>query len=103
MLQPLGLAWWPVDAQTIQITSRSALENIQRIELYPVPAKLDASPAGAQSLIDSLQKEIAGAAGANGNASKVRMSVDEPSSRLIVLATPDVHRLLSRKLAAVTK
>jgi hypothetical protein len=90
ILEPLGLAWWAVDPQTIQITSRSALVNIRRIDFY-------SAKSGGQALIDSLQKDLAAAAAA-GKATDVRMSFDEPSGRLIVLATPEQHRILSRRL-----
>ena len=43
VLEPLGLGWWAVNGETIQITSLAALEKIQRIEFYQVPPKLRAS------------------------------------------------------------
>jgi hypothetical protein len=100
VLEPLGLTWWAVDAQTIQITSRTALANIHRIEFYSVPA--NTSAAGGQALTDSVQKEIA-AAGPQGKAADVRIALDEPSGRLIVLATPDQHRLLARRFSAAKR
>ena len=63
MLEPLGLGWWAVNGETIQITSLAALERIQRVEFYQVPAKLRASFASNQALVDSLQKELGEAAG----------------------------------------
>ena len=89
MLEPLGLGWWAVNGETIQITSLAALEKIQRIEFYNVPPKLRASFASNQALVDSLQKELTEAAGKQGKPAPAHMEVDEPSGRLIVLATSD--------------
>src|SRR2546423_1656410 len=85
---------WP-DGWTIQITSLATLEKIQRIEFYQVPPKLRASFASNQEIIDSLQKELSKAAGKLGKPAATHMEVDERSGRLIVLATPTVHRHLS--------
>ena len=103
VLEPLGLGWWGVNGETIQITSLAALEKIQRIEFYPVPAKLRSSLASNQALVDTLQKELAESAGKQGKPAPVHMEVDEPSGRLIVLASPNVHRQLSRRLAGEAK
>jgi hypothetical protein len=103
VLEPLGLSWWAVDGGAIQITSLAALEKIQRIEFYQVPAKLRASLAGNQALVDSLQKELAESSGKQGKAAPAHMEVDEPSGRLIVLATPTAHRHLSRRLGGDAK
>ncbi|HVT28499.1 MAG TPA: hypothetical protein VHE81_10845 [Lacipirellulaceae bacterium] len=95
ILEPLGLAWWAVDGETIQITTLTALEKIHRIEFYQVPPKLRAQFTSDQSLIDALQKEIGTHAGKQGATNTLQLAVDEPSGRLIVLASPVVHRYLS--------
>ncbi len=96
VLEPLGLAWWAVDSGSIQITTPAALEKIERIEFYQVPQKLRASFASDQALIESLQKGLRDAA---GKPLPVRMEIDAPSGRLIVLASPIAHRQLSKRLA----
>ena len=101
VLEPLGLGWWPVDGETIQITTLKSLEKIQRIEFYHVPPTLRAQFTSAQSLIDALQKETGEHDGKNGRSSPARIELDESSGRLIVLGWPGVHRLLSHRLAPV--
>lgn len=103
VLEPLGLGWWAVDGGTIQITSLAALDKIQRIEFYQVSAKLRVSLASNQALIDSLQKELAESAGKQGKPAPAHMELDEPSGRLIVLASPTTHRDLSRRLGGDSK
>lgn len=105
VLEPLGLGWWAVNGDTIQVTSLTALEKIQRVEFYTLPAKLRSSSAGGQALIDLLTKELAAVGGKESKpaSSPSHMELDEPSGRLIVLATPTAHRHLSQRLAAGAK
>jgi hypothetical protein len=103
VLEPLGLAWWAVNGDTIQITTLAALEKIQRVEFYTVPAKLRSSFASSEALIDSLTKDLADPGGKQGKPAPSHMEIDEPSGRLIVLATPTAHRHLSQRLAAGAK
>jgi hypothetical protein len=76
VLEPLGLAWWAVDAETIQITSHAALAGIERIEFYPAPKR--------QAKSDDVA--VSGAS---------RVERDAVSGRLIVLGSPEVHRQLA--------
>jgi hypothetical protein len=99
VLEPLGLGWWIVNGETIQITSLAALEKIQRVEFYSVPSKLRASFA----LVDTLQKELAEASGKAAEPIQAHIELDEASDRLIVLATPTAHRYLSEWLAGGAK
>jgi hypothetical protein len=103
VLEPLGLGWWAVNGETIQITSLAALERIQRVEFYQVSPKLRASVANNQALIDSLQKDLSEAVVKQGKPAPVHMEVDEPSGRLIVLATPGAHRHFNQRLAGGAK
>jgi hypothetical protein len=103
VLEPLGLGWWAVNEETIQITSLAALEKIQRIEFYNVPPKVRATFATGEALIDSLQRELAEAAGKKGKPAPAHMEVDEASGRLIVLATSGAHRHLSQRLTGGAK
>jgi hypothetical protein len=50
-------------------------------------------------MIDALQKELATTAAKSGQPASTRILFDEPSGRLIVRATPDVHRQLSNRLS----
>jgi hypothetical protein len=76
VLEPLGLAWWAVDGETIQITSKTALGQMERIEFY---ASLKERPGNDEAANDEV----------------MRIERDGPSGRMIVLASPDVHRKLS--------
>jgi hypothetical protein len=99
ILEPLDLAWWPAGGETIQITSRDALDNIRRIDFYEVPKTLRDQHPNNAALMESLQKELADIDGP----SPPVMEIDEPSSRLIVLASPSTHRELSKRLSAPAK
>jgi hypothetical protein len=104
VLEPLGLGWWAVNGDTIQITSLAALDKIQRVEFYAVPPKLRSSAATTQALVDSLTKELAEAGGKSDKpAAPSHVELDEPSGRLIVLAAPGAHRHLSQRLAGGAK
>jgi len=59
VLEPLGLAWWAADAQTICITGRDALARVERVEFYVIPPKFREQSADVATLLDSLRKEIA--------------------------------------------
>ena len=100
VLEPLGLGWWAVDGQTIQITSLQALERVNRVEFYSVPPKLRAQSARPQSLVDALQKQLAARAAEDGNRRQSPMEFDELSGRLIVLGPPELHRQVHKKLTA---
>jgi hypothetical protein len=98
VLEPLGLSWWAVDAQTIQITSMDALDRIERVEFYAVPQKMRSEVASDDVLIESLQKQIEARPNKHGKSSSVHMELDQPSNRLIVRATPDTQRFLASLL-----
>jgi hypothetical protein len=99
-LEPLGLAWWAVDGATIQITSREALSEIQRVEFYEIPKQMRDQFANGSALIESLRTELSERIGAEAvGAEQLCMQLDKPSRRLIVGGTPAVHRYLARRLA----
>jgi hypothetical protein len=101
ILEPLGLGWWAVNAETIQITIRERLADIQRVEFYTVTKQFREQFASSSALVESLQTQIWGtdANEAHGAEPPV-IQLDEPSGRLIVRATPDEHRLLAQRLQA---
>jgi hypothetical protein len=100
VLEPIGLGWWALDGQTIQITSLEALERIQRIEFYEVPKQLRNQFATTPALIDALQNELKDHGGKHGKVDAPQLAFDEPSGRLIVLASPESHRFLTKRLHA---
>jgi hypothetical protein len=102
ILEPLGLGWWAVDGQTIQITSHNALKKNQRVEFYSVPQKIRTQFPSIQALIEYLKKEAANFGGKQGAGLEVLMELDEPSGRLIVLAAPNVQHFLSQRLSSAS-
>ncbi|MEX2318115.1 MAG: hypothetical protein WD669_13235 [Pirellulales bacterium] len=95
ILAPLDLSWWAVDGETIQITSRAAVERLRRVEFFAIPQKLREQFAGDAALVDSLQKEIREhAKAADGDS-----TMDVDGQRLIVTGNAGVHRFLTRRLA----
>ncbi len=103
VLGPLGLGWWAVNGQTLQITSLDTLDRVERVEFYSVPKKFRDQFATGDALIGSLEKEIAERPNKHGKPGDIRMQLDEPSGRLIVRATPDVQRFLSGRLNGAAK
>jgi hypothetical protein len=94
-LEPIGLAWWPVNGGAIQITSREAVEDRQRIEFYAVPKEMREQFRDGEALVASLHDELSQQ---EGNSIKQPViAVDEVSGRLIVLGSPLVHRILSER------
>jgi hypothetical protein len=86
-----------VDGETIQITSRDALDGIQRLEFYLLPDSLRNQFASGDALLESLAMEMRDRDGAGEPTS---LTMDELSGRLIVLGPPTWHRNLDERLRA---
>jgi hypothetical protein len=103
ILEQLGLTWWAVDGQAVQITTRDALYAIQKTEFYPVSKTMREQFSSAEALVDSLRSELHEHFGDKAsNAEHLRMRLDVPSRRLIVRGSPLVHRYLAQHLANET-
>jgi hypothetical protein len=100
VLEPLGLGWWGVDGETIQITCLASLEHIERLEFHEVPAKFRSQFGSNQALIEALQQHVPSGAGKQGKAGLPRIDVDESSGRLVVLASPAIHRAIAQQLVS---
>jgi hypothetical protein len=98
IFEPLGLAWWAVNGQTIQITTQDALDSIERIEFYVVPKTLREQFDNKEAFLESLQSDLRQRVGDRLENGKLQMHVDALSGRLIVRGTPLVHRYLSQRL-----
>jgi hypothetical protein len=99
VLEPLGLTWWAIDGQTIQITSRDKLASLGQIEFYAVPRPTREQYAGAAELLTALHQvvsEIDADVGVPSDAA-TRIELDRPTGRLMVLASPAVHRRLAER------
>jgi hypothetical protein len=101
IFEPLGLAWWAVDGQTIQITTRSALDAIVRVEFYAIPPDFREQFASSKAFVEALQSELRQHLGDNAPGAQPDMHVDAPSGRLIVRGTPLVHRYLAKRLTSL--
>ncbi|MEX2171474.1 MAG: hypothetical protein WD851_19300 [Pirellulales bacterium] len=84
VLEPLGLAWVPVDENTIQITSRGAAESHQYIEFYPL-----AKVGDTESLLAGLREH---------QAADSAVVFDAASRSLLVRANASGHRQVARQL-----
>ncbi|MGA2257161.1 MAG: hypothetical protein ABSG53_21110, partial [Thermoguttaceae bacterium] len=70
LLEPLGLSWRAVDANTLQITTQKAVAGRMELEFYPVGKLLAGQPPAA--LIERIKTELNGATwGAGGEAGAV--------------------------------
>ncbi len=104
VLAPLGLGWWAINGETIQITNRENLDKIQRAEFHVVPKPIRDRFASGAALVESLKTELAALdAQSHAKSQPPVMEFDEPSGRLIVLGTPRVHRHLTQRLGGDAK
>jgi hypothetical protein len=102
ILEPLGLAWWAVNGEMIQITSREALDGLQRVEFYTVSKSLRDQLARGTSLLAAVAADAGAGDPGGASSDATQFEIDEPSGRLVVLAPPTVHRYLSQQLRAST-
>ncbi len=79
VLGPLGLAWRPIDGETIEITTRDAADHAALVEFYPLRADQRAS---AEDLARSIGSPDDG----------VVAMYDEPSGTLLVRAPATAQR-----------
>lgn len=93
LLEPLDLTWRAVDGNTIQITSRATADASRWIEFYPVADLVRRDFAGPDALIKSLSN-------AAGDQDAV-YHYDVGSGYLLVLASGDTQRRLTKRLAAM--
>ncbi len=104
ILEPLELGWWAVDGATIQITGRDRLREIERVEFYSVPDDYRQQFTNSSALVESIVQNMNKLEGdASDEAALAVMQVDEPSGKLIVRATPAVHRHLSERFGGAGK
>ncbi len=98
MLDPLGLAYRAVDAQTIEVTTRAAADGHFEREFYPIRDLLDAGK-NAPNLIAHLRQ--VGKGSWNSEGGKGFVQFDEPSRRLIVFQTQPNQAEIGRLLDAM--
>jgi hypothetical protein len=99
ILEPLGLAWWAVDGETIQITTQNRLANIERTEFYTVPKATLDRYADRTSLIDWLLSGLSENGGREDASVKRQLiEMDAVGGLVIVRGNPHVHRHLAKRL-----
>ncbi len=94
VLEPLGLAWRAVDANTLQITTQKAVAARLELEFYPVGRLLAGQAATA--LIERLKTGLPRATWGEGNGA---IYFDPPSKCLIVLQSQPVQMAIEALLA----
>jgi hypothetical protein len=99
VLEPIDLAWWAVDGETIQITTQGALAAIERTEFYEVPNAIRERFGSSEALVVSLRKgaqeQVAVQVAA---ADQLRLQFDAPRGRLLARGNSELHRYLNGEL-----
>ena len=95
LLEPLGLAWRAVDANTLQVTTQKAVAARMELEFYPVAKRLAGQPPAA--LIERIKTGLPGAAWGEGGGGMIYF--DPPSQCLIVLQSQPVQMAIEALLA----
>jgi len=96
LLDPLGLAWRAVDAETLQITTKDALASRLEVEFYPVSKRLAGQPPA--DLIEKVKAGVQGAVWGNGGATGA-IDFDPASQCLIVLQPQPLQQAIEAFLA----
>ena len=97
LLEPLGLAWRVLDANTFQVTTQKAVAARMELEFYPV--KLPGGPPP-PAWIEQIKAGLPGAVWGEGGGA---IYFDPPSRCLIVLQSQPVQMALEALLAAKAK
>jgi len=97
LLSPLGLAYRAVDAETLQVTSRKALDAHLELEFYPIAEAL-AKGQTAPALMELIQSRVAGSTWSDAGGPGV-LCFDKPSGCLLVLQSQPVHAAIQQLLA----
>lgn len=100
LLEPLGLAWRAVDANTLQITTQKALAARLEVEFYPLANRPAAQPPGA--VVDQVRAGVRDAVWGDAGASGA-LHFDLPSQCLIVLQAQPVQAEVEAFLAQPAK
>ncbi len=100
LLEPLGLGWRVVNANTLQVTTRCALAARLEVEFYPLSKRLTAQPPAA--LIEQIKSATPDAAWGEGAAAGA-IEFDSPSHCFIVRQTQAVQEAVEGFLAKGAK
>jgi hypothetical protein len=98
LLRPLGLAYRIVDAHTLQVTTKDALDDRLELEFYPVGRLLTADW-GSRVLTDEIKREVSpGSWSDTGGLGEIYF--DAPSGCLLVLQSQPTQAAVAHFLAA---
>jgi hypothetical protein len=97
ILEPLGLTWWAIDGESIQITSVTAADRLRRIEFFRIPAGMRDEFTNDADLVEELQRGLRDPASSAGEEPAVEIAAD--GDHLIVFGNARVHRYLTKRLA----
>lgn len=97
LLQPIGLAYRAIDADTLEITSAKELSSHLETEFYPLRGLVDKG-LPAPAVLERIQSEVAASSWADAGGPGI-LYFDEPSQCLIVYQTQPVQKLLEASLA----
>jgi len=89
LLQPLGLTYRVIDAETLEITARNVVTAKLEVEFHPV-GDLITEPTTAGALVGRIEDQVAGATWSDAGGPGV-LRFDEPSKCLIVLQSQPVQ------------
>jgi hypothetical protein len=95
LLTPLGLTYRVVDAQTLEITTRDAIEERMELEFYPV-GPWTAKGTDPATIVERIKTDANGGWGESGGAGQI--GFDPLSSRLLVLQSQPVQQAIERLL-----
>jgi hypothetical protein len=94
LLEPMGLGWRAVDANTLQVTTQKAVAARMELEFYPVGKLLAGMPPA--TWVERTKTWLPGAVWGEGGGA---MYIDPPSQCLIVLQSQPTQRTLEGLLA----
>jgi hypothetical protein len=97
-LDEIGLGWWAVDGETVQITTSDALNALRVIEFHAVPNTVRDQFASNAALVRAMQEELS-KLDDNVAASSTILAYDEPSGRLLVLGDAAAQRYLTKRFS----
>jgi hypothetical protein len=97
LLEPLGLGYRAVDAQTIQVSTRKAIAGRLELEFYPVRSLLGKGQT-ASALVERIKSRVGGPSWSDAGGPGL-IHFDPDSQSLIVLQSQPVHVAIEALLA----
>jgi hypothetical protein len=100
VLAQLGLGWWAMDGETIQITCREKVTSARRLEFHSVPQSFRNQFASESNLIESLKDHLRkSATREDSSILGTELAFDPVSGRLMALGNAAAHRSFTQLFA----